>query len=214
VRADLLTPSLRKFEPVIPADVTRGICHWLIDSTTRPLSYARRDLIRRSDAEWVIFVDDDVEWSSRSLMRLLEVAAASEHERTGAVETQVRIPGRGYYFKSSQVTRGWTGFTLIRREIAKDWAPPPMDRYEDEHLRRHILRKGYRWERLMDVSVIHHLESRSINLRAHYLDGRGARHALPPAAKAVMVLKTPLFVRHGRTRFVCHVYFLLGMLGR
>ncbi len=207
MKLDFLTPSVRGFKP----RQMDHVCHWLVDDSARILSTARRFLLRRADTEFVLFVDDDIEFGPEHVKMLLYQMQPG----VGAVESNPQIPV--FPVKRSQrVTRGWTGFTLLRREAVKDWNPPPLMRYEDEHLRRHVLKRGLEWIRALDCVVVHHAEGRGVPgpLTLHYEDGYGAWNVLPFWSRVWMFAKTPLFLRHGTARFRAHLSFLNGMSQR
>ncbi len=204
MKMDFLTPSLRGFKP----GNMDYVCHWLVEDRPIVLSRARRILLKRADTDLVMFVDDDIEFGPEQVRLLVDRLGPG----VGAVESNAQIPGFPVK-RSERVTRGWTGFTLLRREVVRDWNPPPLTRYEDEHLRRHVLRKGYRWIRALDCVVVHHAEDRGVPgpLKLHWDDGYNAWTVLPFWSKAWMVAKTPLFLRHGKARFRAHLSFVKGM---
>ena len=71
-----------------------------------------------------------------------------------------------------RVERGFTGDTLIRTEAVRGISiPPNLHFYEDEFIRRHILKRGFRWLRTEQV-VCDHL--RKYNLDDAYDSGRYA----------------------------------------
>ncbi len=200
---DFLTPTVRDFSP--PAVNAH---HWRLDSTS-PLSHAREKLIQNSDTDWILFVDDDIIWSPETLDRMFQAIDSD----TGAIDTQILDRGQTLHFTTSRVTRGWLGFTLVRREAVEDWHPPPLQRFEDEHLRRHILKKGFQYKRILDIKpVIHNYADGRPTRQDNFLDGQGARHVLSAAEKIWMLAKTPLFLRRGRARFLAHCYFVYGMM--
>lgn len=204
MKLDFLTPSVRGFTP----RNMEYVCHWHVEDSPMLLSCARSLLLRRADTDLVLFVDDDVEFGTEHVGALLSRMGSE----IGAVESNPQIPSFPVK-RSGRVTRGWTGLTLLRREAVEGWNPPPLMRFEDEHLRRHVLRKGFRWIRAVDCVVIHHAENRGIPgpLGLHFEDGYAAWKVLPLKSKAWMFLKTPLFLRHGTPRFRAHLSFLGGM---
>ena len=205
MKLDFLTPSRRGFHP----GKMEYVCHWLVDSTPQALSEARRLLLRRADTDLVLFVDDDIEFGPEHVRILVDRMGPG----IGAVESNPQIPGFPVN-RSEKVTRGWTGLTLLRREAVKGWNPPALMRFEDEHLRRHVLRNGFKWVRALDCVVVHHAEDRGVPgpLALHWEDGYNAWKVLPFRSRAWMILKTPLFIRHGASRFRAHLSFLKGML--
>ncbi len=205
MKLDFLTPTIRGFKPW---DV-EYVCHWHVESSPIVLSAARSALIQQSDTDLVLFVDDDIEFRPQQVKVLLDRMGPG----IGAVESNPQIPGFPVE-RGERVTRGWTGFTLLRCDVVKDWKPPPLRRYEDEHLRRHVLRKGYKWVRALDCVVVHHAEARGVPgpLRLHFEDGYFAWKVLPLRSRVWMIVKTLLFLRHGTARFRAHWSFLKGML--
>ncbi len=201
---DFLTPTIRGFKP---RDM-EYVCHWRVEDSPVVLSTARRLLLQKADTELVLFVDDDIEFGPEHVGILLDRIGPG----VGAVESNPQIPGFPVK-RSERVTRGWTGFTLLRSEVVKDWNPPPLRRFEDEHLRRHVLRKGYKWVRALDCVVVHRAEERGVPgpLRLHFEDGYFAWKVLPLRSRVWMIVKTPLFLRHGTPRFKAHWNFLKGM---
>ncbi len=205
LKLDFLTPTKRGFQP----QAVEYVCHWRVDGTPQALSDSRRLLLRRADSEFVLFVDDDIEFGPEHVKILLDKMAPG----IGAVESNPQIPGFPVK-RSERVTRGWTGLTLLRVEACKGWSPPVLMRFEDEHLRRHVLHNGFRWVRALDCKVIHHAEARGVPgpSELHYQDGYDAWKVLPFRSKLWMIVKTPLFLRHGTPRFKAHLSFVRGML--
>lgn len=183
------------------------VCHWHVEDSLVILSSARR-MLRGADTDLELFVEDDVEFGPDHIRILLDKIQPGVR----AVESNPPIPGFPVK-RSERVTRGWTGLTLVRLEATRGWDPPPLARYEDEHLRRHVLRKGYRWIRALDCLVVHHAEERGVPgpLGLHFEDGCYAWKVLPLTSRFWMVAKTPLFLRHGTARFKAHLSFLKGM---
>ncbi len=186
--------------------------HTYIDPVTTPLSKARQNLISFVDTDWFMFIDDDMTYTEQHFKQL----ASMIDDKTGAIESNSMVPEVDILKrqKIAKVTRGWTGFTLIRTRAVKDWNPPSIARYEDEHLRQHILKKGYTWKRALDCVVIHNITHRGYPGPSylHFQDGYGAWFAMSPYQKFRMFAKTPLFGRHGYKRLKAQIYFLKGML--
>ncbi len=184
------------------------LCHWHVEDSSVVLSTARRLLIQKADTELVLFIDDDIEFGPEHIKILLDRMGPG----VGAVESNPQVPGFPIK-RSERVTRGWTGFTVLRSEVVKDWDPPLLRRFEDEHLRRHVLGKGYKWVRALECVVLHHAEDRGVPgpLRLHFEDGYFAWKVLPLGSRVWMIVKTPLFLRHGSARFRAHWSFLKGM---
>jgi len=216
MKIDVLTPTVRDFQPPPLDQALREIvCHWRT-SGVRPLSYARRDLLRQADNEWSLFIDDDVRWKAESILDLANCAL--DHD-VGAVETQIiddpQGPGsaqmhRGLHFSSEKVTRGWTGFTLVKSSACKDWNPPPVNTFEDESLRRFLANKKLRWIRNMNISVTHQISYHTP--RQFFEDGINASKVLSRKSIAWTLAKYPFFLRHGRRRTASYTQFVKGLL--
>jgi hypothetical protein len=53
--------------------------------------------------------------------------------------------------------RGLTHDTLCRTEFVKGWLPPSiLAAYEDHHLLRHVVQKGFKWGSISNAKVIHY----------------------------------------------------------
>jgi glycosyltransferase involved in cell wall biosynthesis len=215
-KIDVLTPTIRGFKPpILQPALDEIVCHWRT-SNRRPLSFARRELLRESDTEWSLFIDDDVRWDTNSIVRLVGSTLGRD---IGAVETQIfddpQGPNseqmhRGLHFSSDRVTRGWTGFTLVRSSECKKWNPPPINSYEDESLRRFLARKNLRWIRNMDISIMHQI--RYHTPAQFYEDGVNASMVLSHKSILWSFVKYPLFLRHGKGRMGSYTQFLNGMI--
>ncbi len=206
---DVLTPFKHK---LFYSELPFPHHHWLKDDTITPLARARRYLIEKVDTDWFLFLDDDVEIAPGQVEHLLSFTS---DPTIGAVEANSMVPSVDALrrHKTAKVTRGWTGSTLVRTSLVRDWSPPPIRRFEDEHLRQHILKKGRKWVRDLDNVVVHHIENRGYPgpSHLHFWDGHGAWFACTPSVRAKYLLKTPFFARHGRKRFIAHLAFLRGM---
>lgn len=216
MKVDVLTPTIRGFKPPTLDPVLKDVvCHWRT-SDKSPLSYARRDLLRESDTEWSLFIDDDVGWSPDGIVRLVNTHLGNN---IGALETQVfddpqgpsseRVR-RGVHFNTERVTRGWTGFTLVRSSECKDWDPPPINTFEDESLRRFLMKKGLRWIRNLEITVTH--QTRYHTSAQFFQDGVNASRVLSRRSMLWNIAKYPLFLRHGRKRTASYTSFLKGMM--
>ena len=216
MKIDILTPTIHGFvPPKLDAALDAIVCHWRTSSLT-PLSYARRELLSAADTEWSLFIDDDVQWDSESIVRLVSSRLNND---IGAVETQIfddpQGPSsekvrKGLHFGSERVTRGWTGFTLVRSSACKEWTPPPINTFEDESLRLFLAKKGLRWIRNLDITVTH--KTRYHTRAQFFEDGVNASKVLSRRSVLWSMAKYPLFLRHGRKRTSSYTYFLKGML--
>lgn len=195
---DQLTPSL---SPVSSERIDdERVCH-VFQSTAKPLSKARVELIHQAHTEWILWKDDDVFIRPGDLERLFSYAGKD----VGGIESNVYGMFERTRIRSN---RAWLGFALVRRELVLDWNPPPLQRYEDEHLRRHVEKKGFRWITALDVPVTH---QRRFANRDFYHDGLDAQKVLDGKDKLWMIIKTPIMIRRGK-RFISHLYFLAGLM--
>jgi len=216
MRVDVLTPTVRDFQPPFLDPALREVvCHWRT-SGVMPLSHARRDLLRQADTEWSLFIDDDVRWKTESLVDLVN---STLDPNLGAVETQIiddpQGPNsaqmhHGPHFSSERVTRGWTGFTLVKSFACKDWNPPAVNTYEDESLRRFLANKKLRWIRNMNISVTHQISYHAP--QQFFEDGINASKVLSRKSIAWTLAKYPFFLRHGRRRAASYTQFVKGLL--
>jgi glycosyltransferase involved in cell wall biosynthesis len=149
----------------------------IIKETNANLGVARKIGIEAVDTEFFVFIDDDVELCNgwfREIIAYIDPTTGAIHGqavpmlkyqrkwfewmwkkwlpyRKGAVE-RVQIITAG----NSDATRGYTNNTLIRKKAIEDWSPFPfLCAYEDHMLLRHIVRKGYTWKIITNLSVKH-----------------------------------------------------------
>ena len=140
---------------------------------------ARQELIERVDTEWFAFVDDDVNlrpdwWSTVTGMIDPDVGAVeglwSYLAGDKRVDDYTRAMARlvGLFRRESwrdRIDRAFTGDTLVRTDAVKGIHMPNLPVWEDEYIRMHVERNGYKWVRTLNV-VCDHL--RRYNLRPSY----------------------------------------------
>jgi glycosyltransferase involved in cell wall biosynthesis len=134
--------------------------HCVHYSSKRPLSAARRELIRKVDTSWLLFLDDDIQITDRWVKAVIPF---TNDPNVAAIEGRVTYVGLGERFdrdhKSfvekqgvrilSSHDRGFTHNTLIRTSVVGDWIPRRSKKcFEDLELTRHIQRKGRQWLRV------------------------------------------------------------------
>lgn len=79
--------------------------------------------------------------------------------------------------KNHDEMRGYTNNTLLRTHLVRDWSPPSyICAYEDHLLLRHIVRKGYVWKIILNLTVKHYgIHSLKDYLRKSRWNAAGAR---------------------------------------
>jgi glycosyltransferase involved in cell wall biosynthesis len=130
----------------------------IVIETSRPLAMARMRAIKKVQAEWFAFIDDDVEIKEgwfQHLWKFVEddigaIAGCMDEyglgERWDRVKSEFRRKKSKIRFLKKE-ERGWTHNTLIRTKVVKDWKPSreDLEAFEDYELTQHIINKGYKW---------------------------------------------------------------------
>jgi len=145
-----------------------------IVQTEAELAQSRKIGFEMVDTPWFGFLDDDIELKKDWFTKIVAHVTKDVGAVAGlAVETHPSLEKFAYlrindkWMKSRKkgvVTndnpdeiRGLTHNTLCRREAVSDWSPPPnLVAFEDHHLLRHIVRKGFRWISVSDAQAKHH----------------------------------------------------------
>lgn len=141
--------------------------------------------MRRVDTDWFVFVDDDVRlrpgwWEEISRLAgpgvggvegLWSYALTDRRvdDYARSMVKMAKLLGRGSWVE--RIDRAFTGDTLVRTEAVKEIHIPDMQIYEDEYIRRFIIRNGFSWLRTHEV-VCDHL--RKYNLEEAYEAGKYA----------------------------------------
>jgi len=149
----------------------------IVEETDLNLGMARKRGIELVDTEFFVFVDDDIELSNgwfREITKHIESTTGGIHGQAVPVLRHLSkwfdwtlkkwVPSRKGVTKKIQiatakkpdVVRGYTHNTLLRKYAVKDWAPPIfLCAYEDHMLLRHIVKKGYTWKVITELTVKH-----------------------------------------------------------
>ena len=107
---------------------------------------AREIGIREVDTEWFAFVDSDVILAENWFLDITK----NIKPRVGAIEGNVNKQ------KISPSGRAYTNCTLIKTSLVKDVKiPEEMRVLEDQYIRKHIEKKGYRWLKVSEPCSIH-----------------------------------------------------------
>lgn len=185
-KIDVCVPSLQHFDEMFVQHLYEALpVHCLLTSSLRGRGKARQDLIQRVDTDWFVFVDTDV----RLRPNWWHEVCKTVRNDIGAVEglwsyalydrrvddyarAMLRLAKllrrRGW---AERLDRAFTGDTLIRTDAVGSIRIPDLPLYEDEYIRRHVLKAGYKWVRTPTV-VCDHL--RRYNLEEAYDSGKYA----------------------------------------
>ena len=116
--------------------------------TNATLGECRLIGIENAETGWVAFIDSDVVINKtwRNIFTYINI------ESVGAIQADPKDIGKNsssfnckkpYNLKKYQ--RGFTGATLIKRDIIKDADIKDCQAFEDWFLTQHIIKKGYNW---------------------------------------------------------------------
>jgi len=107
-----------------------------------PLQVARAEAIDRADAEWILFLDDDVRVRESYLSGLADAVAPL----VGGVQGRKGDGDENAKWVRWRSHRAGTHATLVRREaVAGVSFPPDLTVLEDEYLRQTVEERGYLW---------------------------------------------------------------------
>lgn len=145
----------------------------VIAQSAEHLARARALGITLVDTDWFLFIDSDVEipkgWFKNILSNLGE-GIAVVHGYALAVSRSSR-KWNEFIYSFSRVpklidvdssnpdrVRGLLDATLLLRSAVEDWNPPSyLPGFEDHHMLRHVVNKGYEWRMLPRLYVNHHV---------------------------------------------------------
>jgi glycosyltransferase involved in cell wall biosynthesis len=161
-------------------------------STDAKLGSAREMGIQLVDKPWFVFLDDDIELSEGWYSRVVSYAADGVGAVIGfPIETNQAWEKYSHLVMNeknatrfvavdkdgSEMPRGLTCNVLCRKESVRDWMPPAdLAAYEDYHILRHIVRRGFRWISTSDATCRHHgVFSLEITFKKAKWNGAGAR---------------------------------------
>jgi len=141
------------------------------------LGAARKLGIELVDTEFFVFVDADIELSNgwfREIKKHVDSSTGAVHGQAVSVLRHLSkwfewtwkkwLPFRKGVTEKIQiatakepdVVRGYTHNTLFRKCAAKDWTPPTfLCAYEDHMLLRHVVKNGYTWKVITELTVKH-----------------------------------------------------------
>lgn len=145
-----------------------------IVQTEAELAQSRKIGFEMVDTPWFGFLDDDIELKKDWYNKIIAHVAEDVGAVAGlAIETHPSLEKFAYlrindkWMKSRKKgvatkdnpdeIRGLTHNTLCRRKAVSGWSPPPnLVAFEDHHLLRHIVRKGFKWISVSDAQAKHH----------------------------------------------------------
>jgi glycosyltransferase involved in cell wall biosynthesis len=161
-------------------------------STASILGEARKMGIQLVDKPWFVFLDDDIELSDGWYSKIVSYVDDSVGAVIGfPIETNSAFEkyshfimnqknARRYFVidnKIPEMPRGLVCNTLCRKEAVKDWMPPAdLAAYEDYHLLKHVVHRGFKWISTSDATCRHHgLFTVQIEYKKAKWNGAGAR---------------------------------------
>lgn len=181
-----------------------------IVQTKAKLAQARRMGFELVDTPWFAFFDDDIEplegWFRKIVSHIIEdtgavAGLAIESDSIMEKFTYLRVKDKWIKSRVSTVDkrnpdamRGLTHDTLCRTEGVKGWMPPSvLTAYEDHHLLRHIVKKGFKWVSVSDAKAKHY---GIFTCRSEYKKGKwnGAGARLIRATNLRKLLKKSIYV--------------------
>lgn len=150
-------------------EIVKRYSNVVIIQTKKSLGKSREIGIKNVDTEWFAFVDSDVVlkrgWFNctsslvntnigavEGLDRLVDPRRRAFQE---GMEKLRKTLGKTYHPKQS--ARAFTGDTLIRSNLVKDITIPNYLRvYEDQFIREHIEKQGYKWVKTDEYTCLHY----------------------------------------------------------
>jgi len=170
VKVDVVIPT-RKRENIRPEllEVLRNeqSVGQVIITEEKPLSTARKTACLKAKTEWVAMFDDDVIIPSNWFNEVFKHVG----DKVGAVSTIADTVNPHFQAYQTVVSRVFPlekvdtapriNNVLIRRELMKNYSPPPLFLSEDLFLKRHVERQGYAWKVIGKIGVVHTGEKRS-----------------------------------------------------
>jgi len=121
--------------------------HCKIIQTNATLGKCRIIGAQKAETDWIAFVDSDI-IINKDWQKMFNYC---DNKSIGAIQikSEEKNPDRPYFLSpnpfSSRFTRGFTGATLIRRNLVLDAPIEDCQAFEDWFLSKHIIKKGYQW---------------------------------------------------------------------
>lgn len=144
----------------------------IIVQLTENLARARAAGIKLVHTDWFLFIDSDVEipkgWFKKILSNLSEGVAVVHGYALPVSHVSRKWNDFIYSFSgvpklididssNPDKARGLTDATLLLRKAVEDWnAPSYLPGFEDHHMLRHVVNKGYKWRMLPRLYVNHY----------------------------------------------------------
>jgi len=164
MKVDVVIPT-RKRENIRPEllEVIRNepSVGQLIVTEEKPLSIARKTACLKAKTDWVAMFDDDMIIPPNWFIEVFKHVG----DKVGAVSTiadTVNPHFQAYQTVVSRVfplenvdTAPHINNVLIRKELMKNYNPPPLFLSEDLFLKKHVERQGYVWKVIGRIGVVH-----------------------------------------------------------
>jgi len=169
----------------------------IVRETYANLGMSRKLGIELVDTEFFVFVDSDIELCKgwfREIKKHIDSKTGAVHGQAVPVLKYLAkwfewkwkkwIPMRRENIDKVQIAtakepdtfRGYTHNTLVRKSAVNNWIPPAfLCAYEDHMLLRHIVKNGYVWKLVTDLTVKHWEASPKDCLRKAKWNIAGAR---------------------------------------
>ena len=135
----------------------------IIITQAHPVNEARRQAVSNASTEWVAMIDDDmaipVDWLEpfeESLTPIIGAASSVAYQTSKPELAYTRVV-KCFRGLDKIDTVPYTNNMLIRRELMQDgYKAHPSFYGEDQHMRRHVESKGFRWLVLPYHGAVHH----------------------------------------------------------
>jgi len=133
----------------------------IIVTTERPLSIARKKAVLKANTEWVAMVDDDMllpeNWLQQVTAKIapdvgaVGTVAVHKNKHVAAYDRVV-----GTIVKLNKIdTSPHINNIIIRRKLMENYNPPSLFFGEDQQLKKHVERAGYKWTVLPFLGATH-----------------------------------------------------------
>lgn len=149
----------------------------IVEETDSNLGMARKRGIELVDTEFFVFVDDDIELCDgwfREITKHIDSNTGAVHGQAVPVLRHLSkwfdwtwkkwFPSRRGIMEKVQIAtakdpdvfRGCTHNTMVRKSAVEEWMPPAfLCAYEDHMLLRHVVKNGYVWKVITELTVKH-----------------------------------------------------------
>ncbi len=120
---------------------------------------AREIGIKEVKTAWFAFIDADVVLDNDWFRKIIKHV----NQDIGAIEANVKTP-LGNVQKIRSTGRAYTNSTIIRTKSVKNIKiPKEMSVYEDQYIRKHIEKSGFKWLKVSNPCSVHYSTSNRFN---------------------------------------------------